>query len=157
MTGRHKNTFDKFWDRVDRKSPNECWHWKGSLRNGYGNHSMNYRSYYAHRIAWQIANGEAPPSGKAFHVTHLCNNKSCCNPAHLALDTAAQNTRAAYRDGLAASGEMHPRAKLTKQQVEAIRADTRTQTQIASEYGIRQTQVSRIKRGDSWKDYNNAA
>ena len=157
MTGRHKNTFDKFWDRVDRKGPDECWPYKGSLRNGYGHHSMNYRSVYAHRVAWQIANGEAPPSGKAFHVTHTCNNKACCNPEHLILDTASENTRAAYRDGLALSGERHPRAKLTDEQVAAIRADTRPQVEIAKAFGIRQPHVSSIKRGAARKDRTNAA
>jgi hypothetical protein len=47
-------------------------------------------------------------------------------------------------------GSVHTEAKITEADVIAIRADTRTQKVIASDYGISQTQVSRIKRREKW-------
>lgn len=45
------------------------------------------------------------------------------------------------------SGERNPAAKLTDEQVLAIRSDSRAQAKIAADYGVCQAQVWRIKRG----------
>lgn len=42
-------------------------------------------------------------------------------------------------------------AKLTEQQVRAIRADSRTQKQIAEDYGLSEGYVSQLVRGKNWK------
>ena len=42
------------------------------------------------------------------------------------------------------------RSRLTEEQVLAIRADTRPQRSIAADYGITQTNVSAIKRRQTW-------
>lgn len=47
--------------------------------------------------------------------------------------------------------EYNPRVKLTPQQVEEIRFATGRQADIALRYGVSQTTVSRIRRGDGWK------
>ncbi len=44
------------------------------------------------------------------------------------------------------------RTKLTRAEVIEIRRDPRKQVVIAEEYGISQSQVSRITRGASWAD-----
>jgi hypothetical protein len=93
----------------------------------------------AHRVAYQLANG-AIPAGK--HVLHMCDNPICCNPAHLYLGTNADNVR----DRVERS---RTPVKLTPDQVTAIRADRRTQYAIAAEYGVNQSQISRIKTGFS--------
>lgn len=49
-----------------------------------------------------------------------------------------------------ARGERLWAAKLTAEQVLAIRADPRAQTVIAVEYGVGQTQISKIKAGERW-------
>ena len=48
-------------------------------------------------------------------------------------------------------GENNASVKLTAEQVLAIRADERTQVEIAEAYGISQTQISRIITRQSWK------
>lgn len=49
------------------------------------------------------------------------------------------------------AGEHHGSAKLTPAQVEAIRLDPRTVREIATDYGITNPQISRIKTGQNWK------
>jgi hypothetical protein len=48
-------------------------------------------------------------------------------------------------------GKRHGGAKLTEADVCAIRADTRTQCAIAADYGVSQSRVGAIKRGECWK------
>lgn len=149
--GRPKSTPESFWRRVDKRDPWECWPWKGGTRNGYGHHCIDRKGVYAHRYAYELAHGAPPPSGKSHHVMHSCNNKLCCNPHHLSLGTAADNTRAAYRDGLARSGEQHPRTKYPAELIDMIRNDPRPQMELQRVYGIRQGYISNIKLGKSRK------
>ena len=51
----------------------------------------------------------------------------------------------------ARKGEENSSAKLTEEDVYAIRRDPRRQKQIAYDYGVGQMQVSRIKRRLKWK------
>jgi hypothetical protein len=44
-------------------------------------------------------------------------------------------------------GELNPACKLSDEEVEAIRLDSRVQRIIAADYGVSQSQVSRIKTG----------
>lgn len=46
-----------------------------------------------------------------------------------------------------AKGERHPNARLTRDQVVAIRADPRRQVDIAADYEISQAHVSDLKTG----------
>lgn len=49
-----------------------------------------------------------------------------------------------------AKGERNGFSKLTAEQVREIRADTRTQQQIADQYGVARTTIGAIKRGKNW-------
>jgi hypothetical protein len=64
---------------------------------------------------------------------------ACVNPEHLEAVTPAENVRRGRR------------AKLTAEQVAEIRASADTQMVLARRYGISQPQVSRIKRGQTWR------
>lgn len=72
----------KFWMRVDRRGPDECWPWLGGkCKSGYG---MMRKSYFgivvAHRIAYTLCVG---PVADDLELDHLCRNRGCVNPAHL--------------------------------------------------------------------------
>lgn len=49
-----------------------------------------------------------------------------------------------------ARGDSHPRAKMTYQKAQAIRADHRSSATLAREYGISQTLVCEIRKGRRW-------
>jgi hypothetical protein len=137
-----------FWSRVDRRSADECWPWIGFVNaDGYGR--LGKRS--AHRVAFESVNGPISPGGV---VMHYCDNPPCCNPVHLRAGTVADNVADCITKGrrgdMRRPGERHGMAKLDATQVRAIYDDLRSQRVIAAEYGIGQTQVSRIKRGTRW-------
>lgn len=138
----------------------ECWDWLGSLSpRGYGRIRVAGKNIRAHRYSWILKHGRDIPEGMV--VCHKCDNPKCVNPDHLFLGTIADNVADCVSKGRHARGEKlaHPRAKgekngnsrLTANQVDAIRSDQRPQRTIASQFGVSQALISKIKRGEMWK------
>jgi hypothetical protein len=84
-------------------------------------------------------------------VCHKCDVRSCVNPDHLFLGTSQDNYADAAAKGRNTRGTKHGCARLTEEQVIAIRASSETQVDIARRYGVRQAHVSRILLRQSWK------
>lgn len=89
---------DRFWKKVEKKSPDECWEFKGAkYEHGYGCLSVGGRKNKgAHRISYVIHFGEIPND---LHVLHKCDNPPCVNPNHLFLGTHKQNMEDKSRKG----------------------------------------------------------
>ena len=144
-----------------------CWEWQG-FRNaqGYG----EYRHKKAHRVSWELANGQIPDG---LYVCHKCDNPSCVRPDHLFLGTAKDNVHDMITKGRAHfigsdgrepsgfvgknKGEQHRSAKLTESQVITIRSRFVSRCPIngaaalAAEYGVGQDSIRRIVRRDKWR------
>lgn len=85
-------------------------------------------------------------------LRHRCDVACCVNPGHLEVGTVRENISDMDARGRRSEGENHPGAKLTLEQVLAIRADIRPQRVIAAAYGLAShTSVGRIQRGEKWR------
>jgi hypothetical protein len=145
----HEIYSPRFWAKVRRTLDDACWEWQASLMcGGYGAFNWEGKTLKAHRIAWAHEYGEIP---EGMNVCHRCDNRICCNPAHLFLGTHLDNARDRNSKGRQARGANQPQAKLTEDRVRAIRADNRFHRDIAKAFGISKALVSFIKCKKAWR------
>lgn len=149
------------WHRVKKRGPNACWPWLGKLNNsGYGTFSSGGLSRGAHVWAFALALGEPKNC-----VLHRCDNRRCCNPAHLFEGSMSDNSRDAWKKGrnfyqkkpdARPRGEAHANAVRTKAQVEKIRELYATgkyrQVDLAKKFRTSQAGISQIIRNVAWKE-----
>lgn len=127
-----------------------CWLWTASCAGrGYGQMKLpkQRKQEYAHRLAYEIYNGEAPGDHE---VCHTCDNPRCCNPSHLFLGTSHDNHQDMVSKNRHLAGEKNGNVKLSDQEVGQIRACLAagmSQRKIAAAFGVSQIHVSRISRG----------
>jgi hypothetical protein len=153
----------RFWAKVDRRGPDECWPWKAMCRGGrrrgkgYGLFAVTTGvMVVASRFSLEMALGRKLDRQEL--ACHHCDNPPCVNPAHLFAGSAADNMRDAVEKGRthrwrgARRGQDNPFAKLDDAKVREIKAliGTASQQKIADQYGIGQSAISRIKRGVDW-------
>lgn len=147
-----EKTHSRFWDKVDVRSPGECWEWSASRGpRGYGNFGNRYtKSRLAHRFSWFLHHGEELPSH--IFVCHACDNPACVNPAHLWRGTHSDNMADMDAKGrrVISRGEGIAGAKLTESDVHAIRQDPRFHRMIAEDFGVSRAVIGEIKRKRTW-------
>lgn len=145
---------DRLWARVDRRGPDECWPWRlkpdvgGYGEYAEGSKSNRYRTR-AHRVAWELTNGPIPDG---LLVCHHCDNRTCCNPAHLFLGTHADNTADMMAKGRhwnpPRDGEHNGNSKLTDAQraeiIETFHRGGVTKAALSRRYGVTDVRISQI-------------
>ena len=91
---------ERFWSKVDKTET--CWLWVGYTKpNGYGSFNPTRdQAAYAHRYAYELANGPIPDGLQVDHLCHdpaecqaatECPHRRCVNPAHLEAVTPRVN------------------------------------------------------------------
>ena len=86
--GRAQNSAASVLAKIDKGAG--CWVWTGScLPSGYGKVTVNFKTKLVHRVVYEELVGEIPAG---LQLDHICENKSCANPSHLAPSTARTNT-----------------------------------------------------------------
>lgn len=151
-----KTPEERFWAKVDRRGPHECWPWTGSRnRKGYGNfYPERTRPIGATHAALLYGAGVSVPVGLL--VRHKCDNPPCVNPAHLELGTVKDNARdmverGRLRIGRRYRGEANAQAKLDEAAVRAIRASGEGDAALALMFGVSRSAVRFARIGRTWR------
>ena len=163
---------ERFWGKVVKSDG--CWLWTGNKFQGYGQIRFAGKTRRAHRVAWELTRGSIPAG---LYVCHHCDNPSCVNPGHLFLGTQTDNMRDCLAKGrfraagprgaangsathpeMRPTGERNGRAVLTVKDVMEIRRrlafrgpGAETVTDVAIEFGLTKSAVSKIITGRTWK------
>lgn len=140
---------ERFWNQVDTSAgPDACWPWVGFRdRDGYGKVTISRVKLYAHRVAFEWANGPVPEGSD---LAHSCDNPPCVNPAHLSAETHAENLRQSSERHRMHFGTRHPRARFTDDDIRRIRSGAETRAQLAAEFGVSEQTIGKIARRERW-------
>lgn len=125
-----------------------CWEWRGDLdKDGYGRTKFNRVTTRAHRAMYRLFVGEIPAG---LNLCHECDNRRCCRPDHMFIGTQKQNCEDAKAKDRHSRGERQGNAKLNDEAVRVIRASTKTQWELAREFGVWQGVISAVKLRQRW-------
>ena len=104
-----------------------------------------------HKLVLEAFVGKCPEGMECCHNDGDAFNNHVSN---LRWDTHKSNIQDRIKHGTSNRGERCGTAKLTLEQVRAIRKDDRLQRIIAKEYNIAESMISRIKNGIRWQHDN---
>lgn len=155
LTKNMANLRKRFWDKVDRGNPDECWEWTASTNiHGYGQIWVEDlgRQQTASRVSYQLEYGDVPEDKV---VCHTCDNPPCVNPNHLFVGSYSENFQDVSDKGNYPDrrGTNSKDAGLTEQEVKEIRNDNkRTYREMAKDYDTNMCTIGEIVRGESYQN-----
>ncbi len=121
-----------------------------TLKSGHLVVSVNHKWRRVHHLVLLTFVGECPPGQEC---RHLNDNPTDNNLTNLCWGTRLENRADMVRNGKSARGERTNKAKVTEEQVRAIRrlATSLDQRSLAERFGLSNQQVSRIVKRQRWK------
>lgn len=141
----------RFLEKIDFDPDTGCWFWTGAAgAQGYGFiKRKDGAQLRAHRVAYELVHDPIPDGLQA---CHRCDNPRCVRPSHLFLGTAKDNAADMVAKGRSARlvGERNGAARLTRQDVETIRAEDGLYHDLARRFRVSPSAIGLIKRGERW-------
>jgi hypothetical protein len=145
--------------RKVRKRSDGCWEWVGKrFKNGYGQMCISVklrkkRYFLVHRLMWALRTGASP--GR-LHILHKCDRPWCVRLSHLFIGTAKDNVRDMVSKNRQRwmYGERSPKAKLTRQDVVAIRqlaSKGELHRVLAARFHVSKKQITTVVNRRQWK------
>ena len=135
---------ERFWSKVKKGSPDECWEWQAyKTRLGYGSFKFDGKTHPAHRMAYLLTVGDIS-TGQM--VRHKCDNRACCNPAHLELGNQFDN----MRDMMQRQRRRYTMTPELVLEARELKDSGLGVTAIARRLGIGHTTISRALSGRYW-------
>lgn len=153
--GRRTTSQRRFEKYIDKEGPDGCWLWTGAVRGwGYGVFNAgagNRSAEAAHRFAFELYVSPIPDGS---FVLHKCDRPACCNPEHLFLGDAADNTADMIAKGrnkfIGFRGVKNGMAKLTDGDVRKIRQSAEDTRSLATRFGVSLLSIRRVRSGELW-------
>jgi len=158
---------NRFWKQV-KKSPNDCWVFRGTPSKVYPKLVISGKQISAHRFSYELRHGPIPDG---LMVLHTCDCRSCVNPSHLYVGTHQDNMNDMKYRNRSASGDRHgsrvhpdsrPRGEMVSrgvllvEQVQSIRRlllipAHESDIRIAKQFSVTPATVWQIRTRRSWK------
>lgn len=152
LTQRESTIEKRFHSGYEINEKTGCWEWKRSTEGwGYGVIMWNSKKVYVHRVSYELANGPIP---SGLLVLHSCDNRICCNPAHLRVGTVQDNSQDMRERLRGTLGEKSRTAKLKNEDVLNILDMIKngiSLIEIANIYSVNRQAISHIKYGRTWR------
>jgi len=117
---------------------------------GYGTILYKEKKIYVSRAMCIEVHGDPPtPDHEA---AHSCGNgrSGCFNPNHVQWKTSTENHADKLIHGTHNRGERQGAARLTEEDIKAIRSSTSRPIDEAKKYSVTPTHISRIRRREKW-------
>lgn len=125
MPGVRGSMTERFWAKVDKRNPDECWPWLGAIyEDGYGRLNTGGR------------NGQDVTASRAAYF----------------VGTRLDNMQDASMKRRIPRAERCVHTKLTREQAQAAVNDPRTIAVVAAEFGVSTWVVQAVRAGKTWPD-----
>jgi hypothetical protein len=139
----------------------ECLIWQGYIGNAVPQVSHGGKVVSVRRLILELSGKCVKPTD---YAAPRCGNAACVCQEHVMIRTTAQHSRAMaksptrnedLRAAKLAAVARQGRAKINIQQAREIRCSEESGTVLAERYGIDKGLVSRIRRGEAWREFSN--